>query len=56
MGNDTMKPKNSNIQFAPEEDQRLLNLLVAEASWPLIAATPKRSIHALQERARKLGG
>jgi hypothetical protein len=50
-----MQPKNSNIHFAPEEDQQLLDLLAAEASWPLIAVTLKRSIQALQERARKLG-
>jgi hypothetical protein len=50
-----MQPKNSNIHFAPEEDQQLLDLLAAEASWPLIAVTLKRSIQAVQERAQKLG-
>jgi hypothetical protein len=49
-----MQPKNSNIHFAPEEDQQLLDLLAAEASWPLIAVTLKRSIQAVQERAQKL--
>jgi hypothetical protein len=39
----------------PKEDQQLLDLLAAEASWPLIAATLKRSIQAVQERAQKLG-
>jgi biotin operon repressor len=49
-----MQPKNSNIHFAPEEDQQLLDLLAAEASWPLIAVTLKRSIQAVQERAQTL--
>jgi dihydrodipicolinate synthase/N-acetylneuraminate lyase len=47
-------PKNSNIPWTPEEDQRLLDLVAAEANWPLIAANLRRSIQAVQERAQKL--
>jgi hypothetical protein len=47
-------PPNSNIPWTPEEDQRLLDLVAVEATWPLIAANLKRSIQAVQERARTL--
>jgi biotin operon repressor len=46
--------ENSNIRWTPEEDHRLLDLVAAEATWPLIAANLKRSIQAVQERAQKL--
>ena len=49
----TMSP-NSDIRWTPEEDQRLLDLVAVEATWPLIAANLKRSIQAVQERAQKL--
>ena len=49
-----MQRKNFNVHFAPEEDQQLLDLLAAEASWPLIAVALKRSIQAVQERAQTL--
>jgi hypothetical protein len=35
---------NSNIRWTPEEDRRLLDLVAAEATWPLIALNLKRSI------------
>jgi hypothetical protein len=47
-------PQNSNLRWTPEEDQRLLDLVATEATWPLIAANLKRSIQAVQERAQKL--
>ena len=49
----TMSP-DSNIRWTPEEDQRLLDLVAAEAAWPLIALNLRRSIQAVQERAQKL--
>jgi hypothetical protein len=42
------------IRWTPGEDQRLLDLVAAEATWPLIAANLRRSIQAVQERAQKL--
>jgi hypothetical protein len=47
-------PPNSNIRWTREEDQRLLDLLAAEATWPLIALNLRRSIQAVQERAQTL--
>jgi hypothetical protein len=45
----TMSPN-----WTPEEDQRLLDLVAAEATWPLIALNLGRSIQAVQERAQTL--
>jgi hypothetical protein len=49
----TLSPT-SNIRLTPEEDQRLLDLVAAEATWPLIALNLRRSIQAVQERAQTL--
>jgi hypothetical protein len=49
----TLSPT-SNIRWTPEEDQRLLDLVAAEATWPLIALNLRRSIQAVQERAQRL--
>jgi hypothetical protein len=46
---------NSNIPWTPAHDQQLLDLVAAEATWPLIAATLGRSARAVKERAQKLG-
>jgi hypothetical protein len=46
--------KRSGERWTPEEDQRLLVLFDAEASWPLIAITLERSVEDVQERAGKL--
>jgi DNA-binding Lrp family transcriptional regulator len=44
----------SNIRWTPEEDQRLLDLVAAEATWPLIAFNLRRSMQAVQERVQTL--
>jgi hypothetical protein len=46
---------NNNIPWTPAHDQQLLDLVAAEATWPLIAATLGRSARAVKERAQKLG-
>jgi hypothetical protein len=46
--------KRSDERWTPEEDQRLLVLFDAEASWPLIAITLERIVEDVQERAGKL--
>jgi hypothetical protein len=46
--------KRSDKRWTPEEDQRLLVLFDAEASWPLIAITLERGVEDVQERAGKL--
>jgi hypothetical protein len=46
--------KRSDERWTPEEDQRLLVLIDAEASWPLIAITLERGVEDVQERAGKL--
>jgi hypothetical protein len=48
--------KKRRTRWTAEKDQQLLDMLDAEASWPLIAIILKRSIQAAQERARKLKG
>ncbi len=45
---------NSNKRWRPEDDRQLLELLKAEASWALIAATLKRRFSAVRYRAWKL--
>ena len=45
---------NSDIRWTPEEDQRLLDLVAVEATWPLIALNLGRSIQAVQHRAQTL--
>jgi hypothetical protein len=37
-----------------KEDQQLLDLFAAEASWPLIAITLERGVQEVQDRAGKL--
>ena len=46
--------KRSDKRWTPEEDQRLLVLFDAEASWPLIAITLERGVEEVQERAGRL--
>jgi hypothetical protein len=46
--------KRSDKPWTPEEDQRLLDLFDAEASWPLIAITLERGVEEVQDRAGKL--
>jgi hypothetical protein len=46
--------KRSDKRWTPKEDQRLLDLFDAEASWPLIAITLERGVEDVQERAGKL--
>jgi hypothetical protein len=46
--------KRSDKRWTPEEDQRLLALFDAEASWPLIAITLELGVEDVQERAGKL--
>jgi Myb-like DNA-binding domain len=41
---------NNGKRWTPEDDQRLLALLKAEASWTLISATLKRRINAVRNR------
>jgi hypothetical protein len=51
----SVKPgKRSDRHWTPEEDQQLLDLFDAEASWPLIAITLQRGVEDVQERAAKL--
>lgn len=45
--------KRSNEPWTPTEDQRLLELFDAEASWPLIAITLERGVEDVQDRAGK---
>jgi hypothetical protein len=52
IGEDRQKRRQA---LVPEEDQHLLDLVHAEATWPLIAITIGRSVQAVQERAQKLG-
>jgi hypothetical protein len=46
--------KRSDEPWTPREDQRLLQLFDAEASWPLIAITLERGVEDVQDRAREL--
>ena len=46
--------KRSDERWTPKEDERLLELFDAEASWPLIAITLKRGVEDVQDRAREL--
>jgi hypothetical protein len=46
--------KRSDKPWTPKEDQQLLNLFDAEASWPLIAITLERGVKDVQDRAGKL--
>jgi hypothetical protein len=46
--------KRSDKRWTPKEDQQLLNLFDAEASWPLIAITLERGVKDVQDRAGKL--
>jgi hypothetical protein len=46
--------KRSDKRWTPNEDHQLLDLVDAEASWPLIAITLERGVEDVQERARKL--
>ena len=47
-------PQKTNNRWTAEENERLLALVDAEATWPLIAMNLKRSIQSVQERAQKL--
>jgi hypothetical protein len=47
--------KKTDRHWSPEEDRQLLDLVDAEATWPLIAITLGQSVQAVQERAQKLG-
>jgi hypothetical protein len=44
----------SGQRWTPKEDRQLLNLVDAEATWPLIAVALKRGVEDVQDRARKL--
>jgi hypothetical protein len=46
--------KRSDKRWTPKEDQKLLDLFDAEASWPLIAITLERGLEDVQNRAGKL--
>jgi hypothetical protein len=46
--------KRSERRWTPKEDQQLLDLVDAEATWPLIAITLGRGVEDVQERAGKL--
>jgi hypothetical protein len=46
--------KRSDERWTPKEDQQLLNLFDAEASWPLIAITLERGVEDVQDQAGKL--
>jgi hypothetical protein len=46
--------KRSDRGWTPEEDQQLLDLFDAEASWPLIAITLERGVEEVKDRAEKL--
>jgi hypothetical protein len=46
--------KKSDSLWTPKEDRQLLDLVDAEAAWPLIAITLGRGVQAVQQRARKL--
>ena len=46
--------KRSDERWTPKEDERLLELFDAEASWPLIAITLERGVDDVQDRAREL--
>jgi hypothetical protein len=46
--------KRSDKRWTPKEDQQLLELFDADASWPLIAITLERGVEDVQERAGKL--
>jgi hypothetical protein len=43
--------KRSDERWTPKEDERLLELFDAEASWPLIAITLERGVEDVQDRA-----
>jgi hypothetical protein len=45
---------NNNKKWKPQDDQQLLELLKAKATWPVIAATLKRRFSAVQTRAWRL--
>jgi hypothetical protein len=47
--------KKSDSRWTPKEAQQLLDLVDAEATWPLIAITLARGLQAVQQRAQKLG-
>ena len=46
--------KKSNSRWTPRDDQQLLDLVDAEATWPLIAITFGRGVQDIKERAGKL--
>ena len=46
--------KRSDEPWTPKDDQQLLDLFDAEASWPLIAITLERGVEEVQDRAGKL--
>jgi hypothetical protein len=46
--------KRSDRGWTPEDDQQLLDLFDAEASWPLIAITLERGVEEVKDRAGKL--
>jgi hypothetical protein len=46
--------KRSDKRWTPKEDQQLLDLFAAEASWPLIAITMERGVEDVRYRAGKL--
>jgi hypothetical protein len=47
-------PKEDRQRWTPKEDRQLLDLVDAEATWPLIAVALKRDVEDVQDRARKL--
>jgi hypothetical protein len=46
--------KRTDKSWTPKQDQQLLDLFDAEASWPLIAITLERGVEDVQDRAAKL--
>jgi hypothetical protein len=44
----------SGQRWTPKEDRQLLDLVDAEATWPLIAIALKRGVEDVRDRARKL--
>ena len=44
----------SGQRWTPGDDRQLLELVDAEATWPLIAMTLKRGIEDIKDRAEKL--
>jgi hypothetical protein len=49
-GEEDLMRRSNNSRWNPEDDQQLLDLMDAEASWPLIAITLNRSVQAVQRR------